>query len=100
MSLEFASKLRAIPAYPKAEPYAFDGALAKLASNETPWPPHREVIAAIQRALPSLNRYPDPEGVVLRRRLAERHGVPLAKVALGNGSCEILLAAAEVLLEP
>jgi histidinol-phosphate aminotransferase len=47
-----------------------------------------------------MNRYPDPDATLLRRRIAERHETEPGRVAVGNGSCEILLAAAEVLCEP
>ena len=47
-----------------------------------------------------MNRYPDPDATLLRRRLAERYETEPARVAVGNGSCEILLAAAEALCEP
>ncbi|MEA2375824.1 MAG: histidinol-phosphate aminotransferase, partial [Thermoleophilaceae bacterium] len=100
MSLEFAERMRRIPVYPAAETYDFGGELVKLASNETPWAPHPEVIEAIQRQLQTLNRYPDPDKALLRRRLADRLGAQPGRVAVGNGSCEILLAAAEALLEP
>ena len=46
------------------------------------------------------NRYPDPTNAALRRRLADRHGVPAGRIAIGNGSCDILLAAGDALLEP
>ena len=36
----------------------------------------------------------------LRRALSERYGVPASRIALGNGSCDVLLAAGEALLEP
>lgn len=100
MSIEFTERVEAIPVYPAAESYGYEGELTKLASNETPYPPHPAVLEAVQGALGTLNRYPDPTAAVLRRRLADRHGVPQAKVAVGNGSCEILLAAAEAMLEP
>jgi histidinol-phosphate aminotransferase len=100
VSLEFAERLRRIPVYPAAETYEFGGELVKLASNETPWPPHAAVVAAIQRQLETLNRYPDPENTLLRRTLADRLERQPGRVAVGNGSCEILLAAAEALLEP
>jgi len=58
------------------------------------------VIGAIQGQLETLNRYPDPAKSVLRRRIAERSDVPISKVVVGNGSCEILLAAGDALLEP
>jgi histidinol-phosphate aminotransferase len=100
VSLEFNSRLREIPAYPAAETYEFGGDLVKLASNETPWPPHPQVLEAVEAQLRTLNRYPDPEKSLLRRRISERTGVPVGRVAVGNGSCELLLAAAEALLEP
>jgi histidinol-phosphate aminotransferase len=100
VSIEFNTRVRDIPSYPVAETYAFDGELVKLASNETPWPPHPQVIEAIEAQLGSLNRYPDPDKSLLRRRISERTGVPPGRVAVGNGSCELLLAAAEAMLEP
>jgi histidinol-phosphate aminotransferase len=98
--IEFNRRLEGIPVYPAAETYEYDGELVKLASNETPWGPPPEVLEAAQRALQALHRYPDPEKSLLRRRLAERCDVSPAMVAVGNGSCEILLAAAEAMLEP
>ena len=72
----------------------------RLASNESPYPPLPEVREAIERALGTLNRYPDPSNSLLRARLSERYGVPQSRIAIGNGSCDILLAAGEALLEP
>ena len=100
MSIEFTERVEAIPVYPAARSYGFEGQVTKLASNETPYPPHPAVLEAVRGAMSGLNRYPDPTAAVLRRGLAERHGVPQAKVAVGNGSCEILLAAAQAMLEP
>jgi histidinol-phosphate aminotransferase len=100
VSLEFAERMRRIPVYPAAETYDFGGELVKLASNETPWTPHAPVIEAIERALQDLNRYPDPDKALLRRGLADRLETVAGRVAVGNGSCEILLAAADALLEP
>jgi len=98
--VEFNRRLEDIPVYPAAESYGGDDGLIKLASNETPWGPPPAVIGVIQGQLESLNRYPDPAKSLLRRRISERYDVPIAKVAVGNGSCEILLAAADALLEP
>ena len=100
MSLEFAARLRDIPAYPAADTYEYGGELVKLASNESPWPPHPAVVEVIQSQLAALNRYPDPDKALLRKRLAERYETVPGRVAVGNGSCEILLAAGEALLEP
>jgi histidinol-phosphate aminotransferase len=100
VSIEFTERVRAIPVYPAAKSYGYEGELTKLASNETPYAPHAAVLEAIGAATGSLNRYPDPTASVLRGRLADRHGVSQARVAVGNGSCEILLAAAQAMLEP
>ena len=100
MSLEFTSRALSIPFYPAAETYRFDGELVKLASNETPWAPHGAVLEAVEAALRDLNRYPDPSASKLRHRIADRHGVPVSGVAVGNGSCDVLLAATEAMLEP
>ena len=98
--IEFVSRLRDIPVYPAAATYAYDGELVKLASNEAPWGPVPEVMEAATRRLEHLNRYPDPSATELRRRLAERCDLPPERIAVGNGSCEILLAAAQAMLEP
>jgi histidinol-phosphate aminotransferase len=98
--IEFNRRLEDIPVYPAASTYAFDGELVKLASNETPFAPHPQVLEAVEAQLRTLNRYPDPEKSQLRRRISERTGVPIGQIAVGNGSCEILLAAADAMLEP
>jgi histidinol-phosphate aminotransferase len=98
--LEFNDRVRAIPVYPAASTYAFDGELVKLASNETPFAPHPQVLEAVEAQLRTLNRYPDPAKASLRRRLSERTGVDPGRIAIGNGSCELLLAGAEAMLEP
>jgi histidinol-phosphate aminotransferase len=100
MALEFAAKVRRIPVYPAAEAYGLDGPVAMLASNESPYPPSPAVVEAITRTLHGLNRYPDPSNAALRRKLADRHDVPANRIAVGNGSCDILLAAGDALLEP
>src|SRR5215212_2042568 len=98
--IEFTSRIRDIPVYPAAETYGFDGESTLLASNETPWGPHEAVREAVESELAHLNRYPDPSAAKLRGRLAERCDLPPERIAVGNGSCEILLAAAEAMLEP
>jgi histidinol-phosphate aminotransferase len=100
MALEFTERIRRIPVYPAAGGYAEQAPLVRLASNESPYPPLRAVREAIDRALSSLNRYPDPSNAILRERLSDRYEVPMSQIAIGNGSCDILLAAGEALLEP
>jgi histidinol-phosphate aminotransferase len=98
--IEFSERIRRIPAYPAAGGYADAAPPIKLASNETPYPPLPAVQEAIGRAVGSLNRYPDPSNSLLRARLSDRYGVPAERIAIGNGSCDILMAAGEALLEP
>jgi histidinol-phosphate aminotransferase len=100
MALEFASKVRRIPVYPAADAYATEGEIAMLASNESPYAPVPAVQEAVANVLAGLNRYPDPTNSALRRKLSARHGVPVNRIAIGNGSCDVLLAAGEALLEP
>jgi histidinol-phosphate aminotransferase len=71
-----------------------------LASNESYFAPLPSVVEAAAGALGSTNRYPDPSYAPLRRALADRYGIPPGRIALGNGSCDILLAAGEALLDP
>jgi histidinol-phosphate aminotransferase len=100
MALEFARRIRDIPVYPAADGYALPDEVAMLASNESPDPPLPAVVEAVQRALAGVNRYPDPTNATLRKRLSRAYGVPVNRIAIGNGSCDILLAAGEALLEP
>jgi histidinol-phosphate aminotransferase len=100
MPLEFSERVRRIPVYPAASAYALPEDVALLASNESPDPPLPEVIEAVTRVLGGVNRYPDPTNAKLRAALSDRYGVPASRIAIGNGSCDILLAAGEALLEP
>jgi histidinol-phosphate aminotransferase len=106
MTVTFAQKLAQMPHYEAGlaidaarERYG-TGDVIKLASNESPWAPHADVVEAIARAAGDLNRYAEQFSPTLRRRLAERHETEPGRVAVGNGSCEILLAACEALCEP
>ncbi|HEX4363677.1 MAG TPA: histidinol-phosphate transaminase [Solirubrobacteraceae bacterium] len=100
MAIEFSERVRRIPVYPVADGYSLSDDVAMLASNESPDPPLPAVVAAAQRALGGVNRYPDPSNSALKRALSGRYGVPVNRIAVGNGSCDVLLAAGEALLEP
>jgi len=100
MALEFSQRVHRIPTYPVADGYALPDNVALLASNESPDPPLPAVVDAIKRVLGGLNRYPDPSNAGLRRALSDRYEVPANRIAIGNGSCDILLAAGDALLEP
>jgi histidinol-phosphate aminotransferase len=98
--LEFAQRIRRIPTYPVASGYDLGGDVALMASNESCFAPLPEVVEAARVALSGAHRYPDPSYAALRRALADRYDIPPGRIALGNGSCDILLAAGEALLEP
>lgn len=100
MPLEFSQRVSRIPSYPSASAYALPEDVALLASNESPDPPLPEVIAAVERVLQGTHRYPDPTNAVLRGALSARYAVPAERIAIGNGSCDVLLALGEALLEP
>ncbi|HVO54313.1 MAG TPA: histidinol-phosphate transaminase [Solirubrobacterales bacterium] len=106
MTITFAEKLARMPGYQAGVPTGQSsedvatGGIAQLASNESPFPPHPAVVEAIQRTAVAMNRYPDPDATLLRRRIAERCETQPGRVAVANGSCEILLAAALALCEP
>jgi len=100
VSIEFNDRIDRIPVYPAAKTWDYEGELVELASNETPWGPPAAVVGALQGQIERLNRYPDPSKTLLRRRIADRCEMPMSRVAVGNGSCEILMSAADALLEP
>ncbi|HEY8281038.1 MAG TPA: aminotransferase, partial [Leifsonia sp.] len=81
-------EILAVPPYKQGRAAPADG--FKLSSNENPFPPLPSVLAAATAALGELNRYPNASGADLRARLAERHGVGLDQVHLGNGSVSLL----------
>lgn len=100
MPLKINDTIAAIPVYPQASTYAFGGPLVKMSSNESPHQPHPAVAEAIAAAARDANRYPDPSGAKFREKLGETYDMAPEQIVLGNGSCEILLAGAQVLLEP
>src|SRR5664279_2472955 len=72
----------------------------KLASNENPLGPSPLALQAVQRALPSVHRYPDAAAWALRERLSSRLGVPMNNIMHGNGSSELLDLALRTFVAP
>ena len=62
----------------------------KLASNENPLGPSPKAIAAIQKELSELSRYPDGNAFNLKSALAKKHDVAIKQITIGNGSNDIL----------
>lgn len=81
--------VRTLPAYvPGARPA--DADVAKLSSNELPFPPQGAVAQAVASTLRGLNRYPQMAGDDLVAAIARRHGVPAECVVVGNGSVALI----------
>ena len=71
--------------------------------SHTSWPelPDPRVVNAITFvARRGMHHYPYLRGTELRSRLAERHGVEVSRLVLGNGAAELLSAATRALIEP
>lgn len=65
--------------------------LVKLNTNESPYGPSPKALAAInQQNTDDLRLYPDPEGLALKKAIADLHGLDPKQVFLGNGSDEVL----------
>jgi histidinol-phosphate aminotransferase len=64
----------------------------RLNTNESPYPPPEEWLAAYRDGLASLrwNRYPDRRAGELREAIADLHGVRAEQVFAANGSNEVL----------
>ncbi|MGB3789076.1 MAG: histidinol-phosphate transaminase [Phormidesmis sp.] len=77
--------------YAPGEWPALDSGVLKLNSNENPYPPSPQVIAALKDIGPEqLRRYPDPLARDFCQRVSETFGVPADWVIAGNGSDDLL----------
>lgn len=74
--------------------------IIKLASNENPLGPSPKAKEAMKEAIAKAHLYPDGGGYHLRTALAEKHGVELQNVVLGNGSNEIIELLCHSFLKP
>ena len=73
--------------------------VVKLASNEGPYGPFPSALAALERLLPELNRYPDGAAYALRARLAEIHGVRFEEIAPGAGADGVVDCVSQAVLD-
>lgn len=73
----------------------FGAQIAELGSNENPLGPGPHAIEAMRAALVESFRYPDPRGASLKVALAANLGVGAERIALGNGSHELLMLLAQ-----
>jgi len=74
--------------------------MVKLGSNENPLGPSPLAIRAMEAAASSVHLYPDSEMMVLRERLAARHGLLANQLIVTAGSTNLLDILARTLLAP
>jgi histidinol-phosphate aminotransferase len=74
---------------------SFGATIAELGSNENPLGPSPCALDAMRAALADSFRYPDPRGASLKAALSQHIGVDVKRIALGNGSHELLMLLAQ-----
>ena len=72
--------------------------IVKLASNENPLGMSPKAKAAMEKAIATLERYPDD--FALKQALADHTGLGTERIVLGNGSNDVLDLVARVFLAP
>ncbi|SCZ49217.1 histidinol-phosphate transaminase [Thiohalomonas denitrificans] len=72
----------------------------KLASNENPLGPSPLAVEAGRKAMTDVGLYPDGNGFRLKQKLAERIGVAMERITLGNGSSDILEFVVRAFVQP
>ena len=72
----------------------------KLASNENPLGSSPRVRDILSAEYESFARYPDGNGFTLKQMLAEKHGVSMDCITLGNGSSDPLEFVVRVFAQP
>ena len=90
MSKFLNSKLLALETYvPGEQPQ--DKKYIKLNTNESPFPPSKSVINAIDKAsVENLRLYCNPDAIILKNELAKAYGVKSENIFVANGSDDIL----------
>ena len=89
MSRFFSEKYRDLTPYTPGE-QPKDTKFIKLNTNESPFPPGENAVAAAAQAAKQLQLYNDPTCAALTKRMAELLGVSPDEVLMTNGSDEIL----------
>ncbi len=83
------------------ERYGIDRrSVINLASNESAFSPPARVVEAVQRALKSVNRYPDPKSRRLKAALSKAVGVDERQICVGAGATQLLDTACKIFLDP
>ena len=88
-------------AYTPGEQPADMSRVVKLNTNENPYPPAPQVMAAVaQVSADALRRYPSPSAAGFRQAAAKLHGVTPEQVIATNGGDELLRMLIQVFAEP
>jgi histidinol-phosphate aminotransferase len=74
--------------------------IIKLASNENPLGPSPKAVAAIQKHLSELHRYPDPSCHDLVQKISRLWKIDAKKISIGNGSNELIDLLIRIFCEP
>ena len=89
MSLFIDEAVKKIPYYPKAAMYGMEEGWVRLASNENPLPPSKEVVSHLLEALLNVNWYPGGEAG-LKVAVAGLYGIKPDQIVFGAGSDELI----------
>ncbi len=89
MSIYSNERLEQLNAYTPGE-QPTDKRYIKLNTNESPYLPSVNTIKAASYAAKSIELYPDPECIKLRKKIAELYNVDVSNVFVSNGSDDIL----------
>lgn len=89
MSRFFSEKYSSLEPYTPGE-QPKDMKYVKLNTNESPFPPSKEVYEAVMDESRKLHLYCDPESAQITEILAKRYGLEKEQVLVTNGSDEIL----------
>ncbi|NOY10800.1 MAG: histidinol-phosphate transaminase [Archaeoglobi archaeon] len=81
-------------------PEDFDREVIQLASNENPYPPAENVIAAIKNSIFRINRYPSPYYRELKKAISEYTGFGVENIAVSSGASDIIRLVTDILLDP
>ena len=80
---------RNLPAYVPGT-HEEGGSFIRLNTNESPYPPSRDVLDAIASESGKLNFYNDPDCTALIHALSDHLGVAQDRIMIGNGSDQVL----------
>jgi len=102
MPVRIRPSVASLPVYKAGKPAAAGagGPAYKLSSNENPYPPLPGVLAATERAVAQMNRYPDMANARMTDALARRLEVSPDSLAFGTGSVAVLYHLLAAVCEP